>query len=321
MDLKQLEYIVAIADCGSISKAADKLFISQSGLNQQLVKLENELGLRLFERSYHRLRITRAGEIYVNHAAEILRIKRNTYALLSDLKENISGEIELGITHEHGINIFTSVYPEFNQRYPHIQFHLQEHIVSDQLHLVSEGELDFGIVLLKRAVSEPLCLQPLYREDLLLCVPKSHRLAGLATPLGTSLTVMDLAEFREDTFSLIFSNSTMRKDILDPCFHAAGFSPKILVETAMNHALVQLVANGLCCAVLPHSRALASSYRDSCAWFRIKGNPVWNVSFAYRKNMSFSNSHRYFITLAQRYGRQMEEKFQLESPGYTDTPE
>ena len=79
MDLKQLEYIVAIAECGNISRAAETLFITQSGLNQQLIKLEKELGQQLFYRNKHYLRTTQAGKLYIDSAKEILRIKKNTF--------------------------------------------------------------------------------------------------------------------------------------------------------------------------------------------------------------------------------------------------
>lgn len=68
MDLKQLEYIIAIADYGNITKAAEALFITQSGLNQQLIRLEKELNIQLFERNKRHLHLTQAGEIYVNHS-------------------------------------------------------------------------------------------------------------------------------------------------------------------------------------------------------------------------------------------------------------
>ncbi|WP_337553375.1 LysR family transcriptional regulator [Acidaminococcus fermentans] len=90
MDIQVLEYIVTIADCGSISRAAQKLFITQSGLNQQLIKLENRLGIKIFERDNHHLEITPAGQLIVDSATEILRIRRNTLTQLSDLQSSIS---------------------------------------------------------------------------------------------------------------------------------------------------------------------------------------------------------------------------------------
>ena len=85
MDLKQLEYIIAIADYGNITKAAEALFITQSGLNQQLIRLEKELNIQLFERNKRHLHLTQAGEIYVNHAREMIKLKHNAYSMIQDL--------------------------------------------------------------------------------------------------------------------------------------------------------------------------------------------------------------------------------------------
>lgn len=147
MDIKMLDYVVMIAKCESISKAAEKLYLTQSGLNQQLLKLERNLGIKLFERDHHHFRITDAGKIYVRNAMEILRIQRNTLMQLSDLKNNIHAEISIGLTHEHGIDLFTAVYPIFRHHYPYLRCKLAEHIVRDQYQLIEEGELDIGIVL------------------------------------------------------------------------------------------------------------------------------------------------------------------------------
>lgn len=79
MELRQLEYIIAIADQGNISKAAEALFITQSGLNQQLIKLEQELGIQLFYRDKHHLQMTAAGKVYVENAREIINIYSKLY--------------------------------------------------------------------------------------------------------------------------------------------------------------------------------------------------------------------------------------------------
>lgn len=308
MDLKQLEYIVTIAEKGNISKAAESLFISQSGLNQQLIRLEKELGLQLFDRNKHFLRPTQAGKIYIKNAIEILKIQRNTYASLADLKANATGEIALGLTHEHGIDIFTSIFPKFNEKYPGISFRLMEKIVAEQHQLLMDGHLDFGIVMLREEDKVNLQYVPLYTERLILGVPQKHPMAKFAAPTGAPLTCTDLKLFRDDKFSLIFETSTMRK-VIDPCFEAAGFHPNLLIETAMNHALVQMVSSGFCCTILPESRVRVSPYQANCAWFALSINPHWSIYLAYRKDMQFSESHKYFIRLAQNYGRMIENCF------------
>ena len=87
MDLKQVEYILKIAEENNITHAAEKLFITQSALNQQLLKLEKELGTPLFHRSRTNWRPTEAGEVYIRGAKELLRIRKNTYEQIHDIAQ------------------------------------------------------------------------------------------------------------------------------------------------------------------------------------------------------------------------------------------
>ena len=89
----------------------------------------------------------------------------------------------------------------------------------------------------------------------------------------------------------------------------AGYKPQILIETAMNHALIQLVSKGFCCTILPYSRMLNSPYSADCAWFKLQGRPRWQVCFARRKDTSLSEAHRYLIRLAKRYGQNLQDRF------------
>ncbi len=127
------------------------------------------------------------------------------------------------------------------------------------------------------------------------------------------MTTIDLKLFEDDKFSLIFASSTMRK-VIDPVFREAGYQPHILIETAMNHALVQLVHNGFCCTILPQSRAFVSPFSSGCAWFCLSSRPNWNVYVAYRKDMHLNEAHRYFIHLARQYGHMLEEHFRTMEP-------
>ncbi len=118
MDLKQVEYIVQIAKENNITHAAEKLFITQSALNQQLLKLEKELGTPLFYRSRTDWRPTAAGEVYLKSARELLRIKKDTYSLIYDIAETKKGNISVGFTPDRGIAMFTKVYPQFHDEFP-----------------------------------------------------------------------------------------------------------------------------------------------------------------------------------------------------------
>ncbi len=305
MDLKQLEYVIAIAENGSISKAAESLFISQSGLNQQLIKLEKELNIPLFYRTTHHLEMTQAGKIYVKNAKDIMTIKKNTYNQIADLVDSSAGVIELGMTTEHGSNMFVDVFPEFSKRYPNVTLNLYEGIVRNQHEKLLAGHLDLGLVLVKEPDKINLEYVHLYNERLVLGVNRCHPLAKkYGAPAGAPFPTIDLSLFAGEPFSLVFASSTQR-NVLRPHFEAAGFEPKILFETSMNHVLSKMVAHDICCTIIPQSHA--GNY-DRAAWFYLTSDPVWEVAMVYNKNNPPSKAGWYFIKLAQEHGREMEKR-------------
>ena len=305
MDLKQLEYVIAIAENGSISKAAESLFISQSGLNQQLIKLEKELNIQLFYRTTHHLEMTQAGKIYVKNAKDIMTIKKNTYNQIADLVDSSAGVIELGMTTEHGSNMFVDVFPEFSKRYPNVTLNLYEGIVRNQHEKLLAGHLDLGLVLVKEPDKINLEYVHLYNERLVLGVNRCHPLARkYGAPAGAPFPTIDLSLFAGEPFSLVFASSTQR-NVLRPHFEAAGFEPKILFETSMNHVLSKMVAHDICCTIIPQSHA--GNY-DRAAWFYLTSDPVWEVAMVYNKNNPPSKAGWYFIKLAQEHGREMEKR-------------
>lgn len=305
MDLKQLEYVIAIAENGSISKAAESLFISQSGLNQQLIKLEKELNIPLFYRTTHHLEMTQAGKIYVKNAKDIMTIKKNTYNQIADLVDSSAGVIELGMTTEHGSNMFVDVFPEFSKRYPNVTLNLYEGIVRNQHEKLLAGHLDLGLVLVKEPDKINLEYVHLYNERLVLGVNRCHPLAKkYGAPAGAPFPTIDLSLFAGEPFSLVFASSTQR-NLLRPHFEAAGFEPKILFETSMNHVLSKMVAHDICCTIIPQSHA--GNY-DRAAWFYLTSDPVWEVAMVYNKNNPPSKAGWYFIKLAQEHGREMEKR-------------
>ena len=180
MDLKQLEYIIAIRDYGNITAAAEHLYVTPSALNQQLIKLEGELGLSLFVRNYRRLEPTAAGRLYLENARRILEIKQNTYSELRDMIGRYDGECRLGIPFEHGVEAILDCYMPFQKKYPNIQLICREGMVNWQIEQVQSGTLDVGFVLLTDKPQTDDQYFQLSEENLLLGMPISHPLAHLA---------------------------------------------------------------------------------------------------------------------------------------------
>jgi len=126
MDLSQLENIIAIAEEKNIARAAERKFLTQSALNQQLLRLEKELGTPLFERKYHSLELTPAGNAYIMTAREMLKMKEDTYKIIQDIARNDAGEISIAFTPEKGAIFFADVYIAFREKYPKFTFRTYE---------------------------------------------------------------------------------------------------------------------------------------------------------------------------------------------------
>lgn len=316
MDLKLLENIVAIADYENISKAAEALFITQSGLNQQLIKLENDLGTPLFYRTKRHLHPTEAGRIYLESAREILKIKRCAYTRIQDLADSTIGEIHFGLSFEHGVEMFISISPAFNQKYPGVRVHLAEQKVSKQLDMIRSGQLDMAFVMLHEHDKNENQYIPLCREELVLGCPIHHPLAAYAAPPGQPLTTLPLSLFKNEKFAFMFPGSTMRS-VIDPLFFKSGFQPDILFETTMNFALAQLVSNGLCCTILPQSYARDTT---NTAWFRLEDEPSWMWEITHSKNMVLSEASWYLIELSKQYAACMKKHWEAHQLGIPDRP-
>ncbi len=183
MDLRQIEYIIAINEHQSITRAAEKLHVTQSALNQQLLRLEDELGVKLFERGKRVMIPTYAGKVYIEAARKITEIRRETYRIIQDIKSEEVGEILMAVTPEQGAIMITDLYPGFHEAWPKVRLEIQEARNKEMDRKLSRGEVD-----LIHASFTPESKNPEFeyrivaREHIVLALPSTHR----ASPLGRS---------------------------------------------------------------------------------------------------------------------------------------
>ena len=307
MDLRQIEYIVAIAKENNITRAAEKLYITQSALNQQLLKLEKELGVQLFHRSRTDWHPTEAGEIYLSAAREMLLLKKDTYHKIHDLARIQQGELTVGFTPGRGIAMFSHVYPLFHRLHPNIQVTPRELSVQKQQEFLISGELDLGFVtLIPSQQKAALNYVPLSAEDILAAVPIRHPIAtppeggwpGAVPISGDKLPELDLYALREEPFVLTYKESTLR-ELTDRIFETAGFRPHVLFETASNATISTMVSAEMCCGIIP--AFYAQEYEDRIRFFTLPGRPSWNIMACHHKKRYLSKAARDFISLAEEF--------------------
>ena len=304
MNFKILEYIVAIAETGNVTKAAERLFISQSGLNQQLIKLETELGTPLFHRSKKEMRPTHAGRIYIENARRILKMAQNCISQINDLSDNPRGTISFGLPYEHGADLFINIAKDFSHAFPNVAITLTEQNVREMEENVQTDRLDLAFVMIKdKPSSRHFDYVHLCTERLVLGIPRKHPMAQYAAPTGKPLNTMDLKHFKNDPFAFMFSGSTMR-NVIDPLFEDAGYLPKIRYETHMNNVLYRLVSNGLCCTIMPQSYVQNGS---GSVWFYPEQEPSWDWYIIFSKDRMLTSADRYLIQLSQNYAQKIKD--------------
>lgn len=173
MDLKELTYIVTIANEGSISRAAEKLFMAQSSLSQSLQVYETELGTPIFMRTSRGVRPTAAGEVFLSHARQILQHYHLAQSEVWDIEGMRGGKVEFGISTFRGTYLLPPVLRRFRQQYPKVHVEISEMDSAELEDQISKGLLDLALIAMP-PVRLKQNLEPLMRDEILIVATQDH---------------------------------------------------------------------------------------------------------------------------------------------------
>ncbi len=171
MDIRELDYILAIASEGSISKAAQRLFMAQSSLSQFLSKIEAELNTVLFVRTANGVRPTYAGEIFIENAKEMDFMLKRVKNQILDIEFLRAGKVELGISTFRGMYLLPKVLKEFKKLYPQIQVIIHEADSKILQQKITNGELDLALIAMPEK-SDDIPLEAVMSDEVLLVASK-----------------------------------------------------------------------------------------------------------------------------------------------------
>jgi len=292
MDLKQLEYIVGIAEEKNITKAAKKLYITQSALNQTLLKLEKEIGEPLFERSKLNLYLTEIGKIYVEQAKKILEIRKETYEKIDEIKGDYNSVIRIGLTPERGMLMFLSIYPIFHEIYPNIKIEALELSVEEQHEMIEERKLDIGFVNVAESQKKSNIYQEIRKEKLVLAIPNK-----MFKNLRSKNIQEILNEIVKENFVMLPQNTTIRK-VIDEYLKKYQLFPKILFESKNSSLLIKMVESQLVCTIVSEIHAIKS---NDIEYILLDNFPYLDYSVMFKKDKFLTTPIKKFINLAKEY--------------------
>lgn len=296
MDFRELQYITMIADCGSITEASKRLFISQPSLSYMLSRVEQELGVQLFNRRNYPLTLTYAGEKYVSTARTILRLDDNLRRELMDIGLGEKGKITFGIPTERAGYMLPKVVPAYKKQFPQVEVRIVEAKSDELLAALMRDEINFYIIP-QTPAGPPAGIQTefIYREPLyLVAAPGVVTDADLADR-NTRRVSPDF--LLRQPFILLKRGHAIRKKT-DSVFKTYKISPEVSMEVSSCISAVQLAAAGLGITIVPRRalEALGGVGRFRC--FQYSEEPdAWDVNVAYKKDAYLDRAERAFIEL------------------------
>src|SRR4051812_4474839 len=176
LSLRQLEYIVAVADTLGFHKAAASCHVSQPTLSAQVQLLEGVLGVRLFERDRRRVLVTPAGSELVARARRVLLETEDLIAAATRSQTPFAGTLRVGVIPTLAPYLLPEVTPAITQRYPRLELVYREEKTADVVHALEEGTLDAGIAALEADLGGAAYAE-VARDDFVVALPKNHPLA------------------------------------------------------------------------------------------------------------------------------------------------
>ncbi len=186
MEMHQLRYTVAVARVGNFSRAAEQCRVAQPSLSQQIQKLEEELGERLFDRLKTGVKLTPAGELFLQRAVRILEEVDAAKREATDAKELLRGGVTIGVLPTIAPYLLPQILPAFMEKFPGVEITVQEDTTARLLKLALAYEIDFALAS-HPIQDDRLEIRELFAEELLLALPPNHPLARKRTLTATDL--------------------------------------------------------------------------------------------------------------------------------------
>jgi DNA-binding transcriptional LysR family regulator len=245
MDLRQLRYLVALAEERHFTRAALREHIAQPALSQQIRRLEDEAGLALVERTTRRVTITPAGELLVARARRILSELEAARVELEEVRGLRTGHVMVGTMHTMGPVDVSLALALFHERHPAVELTVREQSSEELAEMLRYDELDLAFLsVTERIESHGLGLHQLVSEELVVILPPSHPLSGRRR--------VRMAELSEEQF-ISFREGARLRELLTTAGHRAGFEPTVKLESNESQRIRRLVSRGMGVAILPRS--------------------------------------------------------------------
>ena len=284
MEIHQLRYVCAIADTGSFSRAAERCQVAQPSLSQQVLKLEEDLGSKLFDRLGRSVRLTEAGRAFLPHARSILSQMETARSSVADKWTDIRGSVSVGVIPTIAPYLMPRYTKTFAKKYPEAKLRIVEETTPILIESLRDLSIDLAILALPLRHKDlelfPLCTEPLFAA-----LPKDHPRAS-----AESLALKDL---RGEPFVMLRDGHCFRDLSIAACTRAR-VAPRIAFESGQFSSLFGMVAAGVGISLVPE---MAIDRNAGCRYVRLSdARATRTVVAAILRGRSFNRIQQAFLS-------------------------
>jgi DNA-binding transcriptional LysR family regulator len=241
MDFYQLTYFKRVAETKSISRASEELLLTQPAISKQIKALEEELGVRLFDRIGKKLFLTRTGEVLYSHALKILRSVQEAKTAVNDLSKECSGELVIGTSDHISLHRLPDLLKKYISAFPNVDLKLRCHRSETILDMVNKNLVDLGVVTLPKAAFT-LVSKTIWEDPMALVFPTNHPLEARKV-----IRLKDTVKYG----MILPERGSATRNTIDEAFSRKRLTPNVAMEVAYIETIKGLVKVGLGISILP----------------------------------------------------------------------
>lgn len=288
MDFDQLFYFQTAARRKSLTKASEILNLSQPALSRSILRLEEEVGVPLFERKSRGIILNQYGKVFLNYADQVLSDMQEAKQKIRDMADPHHGTLSIAFIQTLGSSFLPDLINDFHKEFPNIQFQLSQNITRRILKETLAAHIDIGFCS-PQEPHENLCSIPVLIEELFLIVPTTHRLAGKENA--------NLSEVADDPF-ILFKPQTALHDLIENFCHEAGFHPREVFEGYEERTVADLVGANFGVAIVPH---IPNLDKDKVSAIRVQSPKCFRaIHMVWRKNGYMSPAVKNFKEFVEK---------------------
>jgi len=282
MDIKKLQYYVAVCEHMNMTKAAEVLHIAQPSISNSIKQLEDDLGMALFDRSKRQLKLTDRGVVFLEKAKDILNHVEDVMLEMKDLSRSDVGLIKLGVPPMIGTLLFPKILTDFKGKHPYVHLQLSEDGSIETKRKIIDGEVDLGIIILSEG-DDDLDTHEILNTEIVACMHRGHPLAR-----HSKLTPQDI----EAEKLIMLKEGFYHREVLLKYFRTHHIRPEIAVNTNQLKTLESLVIQGVGISflfrelVVDNSKMIYRSFGESMSI---------RIGLAWRKDRYLSSSARLLL--------------------------